>query len=54
MLEKAQLLETRLALKSPCVLARCTSAGRDNFEYVAYFTICILRPFKELADLCEE
>lgn len=40
-------------LKSPCVLASCANAERENFQCVAYFPICILRPFKRLADLCE-
>lgn len=54
MLAKAQLSEIRFELKSPCVSASCASAGRRIFECVAYFTICILSSFKELADLCEE
>lgn len=54
MLAKVQLSETRFELKSPCVSASCASAGRPIFGCVAYFTICILSSFKELADLCEE
>ena len=54
MLAKAQLSEIKFELKSPYVSVSHTSAGRETFECVVYFIICILRAFKELADLCRE
>lgn len=42
-----------VTFKSPCALASCTNTERENFECVAYFAICVLRPFKRLANLCE-